>query len=189
MILVELGERAFEGEFAARDLQALDQIAGAHEQNAPSIVDEGEADGCRQMALAAAGRAEQQEIGALFQPAIARGERHDLCLGDHRHRLEVEAGERFADRQSGFGQVTLDAAAAAIGDLVLGERCQEARGRPTFLVGLLGELGPHQFDGGQAQVGEQEFDARGIDRIGRFHATPPSRTRAAFGAQTAASSS
>ena len=86
-------------------------------------------------------------------------------------------GERFADRQSCFGQVTLDAAATAIGDLVLGERRQEASGRPTFLVGLLGELGPHQFDGGQAQVGEQQLDARSVDRIGRLHATPPSRTR------------
>src|ERR1700704_5478417 len=36
MILVELGERTFEGELAARDLQALDEIAGAHEQHAPS---------------------------------------------------------------------------------------------------------------------------------------------------------
>jgi len=141
------------------------------------------------MALAAAGRPEQQEIGALFEPAIACGERHDLCLADHRHRLEVEAGERFADRQSCFGQVTLDAAATAIGDLVLGKRCEEASGRPTFLVGLLGELGPHQFDGGQAQVGEQQLDTRSVDRIGRLHATPPSRTRSAFGARTAASSS
>jgi hypothetical protein len=64
MILVELGERTFEGEFAARDLQALDEIAGAHEQHAPSVLDEREPDGCREMALAAAGRAEQQEIGA-----------------------------------------------------------------------------------------------------------------------------
>jgi hypothetical protein len=31
VILVELGERAFEREFAACDLQALDEIAGAHE--------------------------------------------------------------------------------------------------------------------------------------------------------------
>jgi hypothetical protein len=44
--------------------------------------------------------------------------------------------------------VTLDAAATAIGDLVLGESGQKASGRPTFLVGLFGELGPHQFDGG-----------------------------------------
>ena len=57
MILVELGERTFEGELAARDLQALDEIAGAHEQDAPSVLDEREPDGCREMALAAAGRA------------------------------------------------------------------------------------------------------------------------------------
>ena len=71
MILIELGERTFEGELAARDLQALDEIAGAHEQHAPSVLDESESDGCRKMALASAGRAEQQEIGALVEPAIA----------------------------------------------------------------------------------------------------------------------
>src|SRR5213078_2099130 len=57
MILVELGERTFEGELAARDLQALDEIAGAHEQHAPSVLDECEPDGCRKVALASAGRA------------------------------------------------------------------------------------------------------------------------------------
>ncbi len=57
MVLVELGERTFEGELAARDLQALDEIAGAHEQHAPSVLDEREGDGCGEMALAAAGRA------------------------------------------------------------------------------------------------------------------------------------
>jgi hypothetical protein len=40
----------------ARDLQALDEIAGAHEQHAPSVLDEPEPDGCRKMALASAGR-------------------------------------------------------------------------------------------------------------------------------------
>jgi hypothetical protein len=57
MILVELGERVFEGEFTACDLQALDQLACAHEQYAPSVLDERKPDGCREMALAAAGRA------------------------------------------------------------------------------------------------------------------------------------
>jgi hypothetical protein len=56
MILVELGERVFEGEFTACDLQALDQIACAHEQYAPSVLDERKPDGCREMALAAADR-------------------------------------------------------------------------------------------------------------------------------------
>jgi hypothetical protein len=75
----------------------------------------------------------------------------------------------------------------AIGDLVLGERREEASGRPAFLVGLLGELCPHQFYGGQPQVGKQQLDARGVDRIGGLHATPPSST--VFGVCTTASSS
>ena len=40
------GDRAFESEFAAGDLQALDEFAGAHEQHPPSVLDEGEADRC-----------------------------------------------------------------------------------------------------------------------------------------------
>ena len=71
MILVELGERAFESEFAACDLQALDEIADSHEYHAPSILDECEPDGCCEMALAAAGWAEQEQIGALFEPSVA----------------------------------------------------------------------------------------------------------------------
>jgi len=51
---------------------------------------------------------------------------------------------------------------------MLGERREEASRGPAFLVGLLGELGPHRFDGEQPQVGEEELDARGIDRIGRL---------------------
>ena len=181
--------RAFEGELAARDLQPLDEIGGAGEQHAPAVLDEREADGCRQMALAAAGRAEQQQIGALVQPAIAGGERHDLRLADHRHGLEVEGVEGLAGGQPGFGEMALDAAAAALGDLVLGERGEEAGGGPAFLVGLLGELGPHQLDGGQAQLGEQQLDAGGVDRIGRRHATTSIGARSASTARTAASSS
>ena len=138
------------------------------------------------MAFAAARRAEQQNVGALRKPAVARCERHHLRLADHRHRLELEVGERLAGGQSCFRQVTFDATTTAIGDLVLGERGQETSSRPTFLVGLLGELFPHQLDGRQAQVGEQQFDARNIGRIGGLHATPPASTEAA---RTAASSS
>ena len=118
------------------------------------------------MALAAAGRAEQQDIGALVEPAVAGGKRHDLRLADHRHGVEVEGVERLARRQTGLGEMPLDAAATAIGHLVLGERREEAGGRPAFLVGCCGELGPHQLDGGQAQLAEQELDAGGIDGVG-----------------------
>src|SRR5216684_7646486 len=114
VILVELGDRAFEAEFAACDLQALDEFAGAHEQHAPSVVDESKPDGCREMALAGAGWAEQEQIGALFEPAVAGGERHHLRLADHRDDLEVEIRECLADRQTRFGEMALDAATAAL---------------------------------------------------------------------------
>jgi hypothetical protein len=39
-----------------------------------------------------------------------------------------------------------DAAAAPISHLVFGEHREEAGRRPSFLVGLLSELGPHQLD-------------------------------------------
>ena len=55
-------------------------------------------------------------------------------------------------------------------DLVLGERGEEAGGRPALLVGLLGELGPDQLDARQAQLGEQQLDARGVDGVARRHA-------------------
>jgi hypothetical protein len=42
--LSSLASATFERAFAACDLQALDEIAGAHEQHAPSILDECEAD-------------------------------------------------------------------------------------------------------------------------------------------------
>ena len=166
--------RAFEGELAARDLQALDEIGGAGEQHAPAVLDEGEPEGCRQMALAAAGRAEQQEIGALLEPAVAGGERHDLRLADHRHGVEVEGVERLARRQSASARwrsmrrrprsaISCSASAAR----------KRAAGQPS-LSACCGELGPDQLDGGQAQIGKQEFEAGGVDRIGRLHATPPS---------------
>ena len=104
-----------------------------------------------------------------------------MSFADHRHGVEVEVGESFADGQPRFGEMTLDATAATIGNFMLGERGEETRRRPTFLVGLFGELVPHQFDGGQAQLGEQEFDAGSIDGVCRLHARPPSKTRAAFG--------
>jgi len=72
---------------------------------------------------------------------------------------------------------------------MFGERREEASRGPAFLIGLLGKLSPHQLDGGQPQVGEEKVDARGIDRVGRLHATPPSQTKSVFGARTAANSS
>ena len=120
------------------------------------------------MALAAARRAEQQECWRLLSnQASPDGQRHHLRLRDHRHGLEVEVGERLAGRQSRLGEMPLDATTATVGHLVLGKRRQEARCRPAFLVGLRGELGPHQLDARQAQFAQQQLDAGGINRVDR----------------------
>jgi len=56
MEFVELGNGGFESEFAAGNLQSLDEIGGAGEQHAPAIFDKGEAESRRKVALAAACR-------------------------------------------------------------------------------------------------------------------------------------
>ena len=65
--------------------------------------------------------------------------------------------------------MALDAAAAAIGRFVLGERRKEPCGGSALLVGLFGELGPHQLDARQAQFGQQKFDASGINLVAARH--------------------
>ena len=56
MEFIELGDGGFESEVATRNLQPLDQIDGAGEQDAPAVFDEREAERCRKVALAAAWR-------------------------------------------------------------------------------------------------------------------------------------
>ena len=94
----------------------------------------------------AARRSEQQDVGALAEPGVPRRQRHHLSLGDHRHGLEVEGGERLSGWQACLGHVALNAPAAAIGEFMPGKSGKEAGRRPALLVGLGGELGPHQLD-------------------------------------------
>ena len=140
------------------------------------------------MALAAAGRAKEQDIGTLIKPAVAGGERHDLRLADHGHGVEVEGVEGLARWQTRAGKMPLDTAATAIGHLVFGECSQEAGSRPTLLVGTRGQGGPHQLDGGQAQLAQQEFDAGSVDGVVARHAATSS-PEAGSTTWTAASSS
>jgi hypothetical protein len=56
VIFVEPGNSGFERELAAGNLQPLDEIGGAGEQNAPAVLDKSEAQCRREMAFAAAGR-------------------------------------------------------------------------------------------------------------------------------------
>jgi hypothetical protein len=55
--------------------------------------------------------------------------------------------------------VPLDAAARAVGRLLLGEDRQESRRRPAFLVGLGRDFRPDRLDARQAQLVEQQFES------------------------------
>lgn len=106
--------------------------------------------------------------------------------------LEVEAGQRIAGRQSGFSEVALEAAAAAVSRLVLGQGGEELGRWPSFLVGLRGELGPDGLHARQAQLGEQQLDAASVDGHGCRHGATSRPASAVSGvdvASTAASSS
>src|SRR6266853_1456808 len=100
LVTVELCNRAFEGQIATSDLELLYEIGRTREQHAPSVLDQGKPERCREMALATARWSEEQNVGAFLQPGIARRQRHDLGFRDHWHGLEVERSERLAGGQT-----------------------------------------------------------------------------------------
>jgi hypothetical protein len=128
-----------------------------------AVLDEGPAEGGRSVALAAAGWAEQQQVGTLLEPGVAGGERHQAGLAEHRHDGEVEAVERLVGRQPGLGEMTLDATPGPLGDLELGQGGEEPSGGPSLLVGARGPVGPEAADGGQAELVQQHRQAGGVD--------------------------
>ena len=69
--------------------------------------------------------------------------------------------------------MTFEATAASFHHLLFGKSGQEAGGRPAFLVRGLRQSGPDQLDAGQPQFAEQQFDAGGVDLVGRIHAASP----------------
>jgi len=86
---------------------------------------------------------------------LAGGERVDLGLRDHRHGIEVEGVEALAGEQAGLPEMAFDAPSAALGELVLDEGCEEARGGPALGVGPLGEALPEPVDRRQPQIGDR----------------------------------
>ena len=119
------------------------------------------------MALSAAGRPEQQQVCAFLQPGVTGSDGRDLGSGNHRHGLEGECIEGLSGKQACFGKMPLDAAAITLGQFMLGDSGQEAGCGPTFLVGLLGELGPQQLDGWQSQFVEEKAEPCGIGYVVR----------------------
>src|SRR3546814_8580202 len=51
------------------------------------------------MRFSSAGRAEQDQVCAIFEPAVSGTDRHHLRLRYHRNRVAVERIERFSRQQ------------------------------------------------------------------------------------------
>ena len=122
------------------------------------------------MRFAAARRAEEDQVGAFFEPGVASGKRHDLGFRDHRHGVEVEAVEGLGRRQAGVVEMAGYAPARALGDLMLGQGDEEACGGPSLLVGARGEVGPDELDRRKAQLDQEQGEPGGVGRVG-LHAT------------------
>ena len=152
-------------QFTSSDLEFLDNIGGAGEENPPAVFDQGETEGGREMAFAAAGWSEQDEVGSLIEPDVAGGEGHDLRLADRGHGREVESLEGFAGWPVGFVEMPFDAAPGTSGDFVFDERDKEAGGGPALFIGAFGELLPEGFDRGEPEIAQQQGDAASVDRI------------------------
>jgi len=64
-----------------------------------------------------------------------------------------------------------EAALTSVGELLLGERGNKARGGRAFL----GERAPDELRAGEARFGKKKIDACGVDFVVRLHAVAPSR--------------
>ena len=172
MVFVELGDGGFERELAARDLELLDEIGGAGEQHAPAVLDQGEADGRGEMAFAAARRAEQDQVGALLEPAVARAQSAmtwALARPSARHRRRscrgVLPGGRRASarcrsmRRRSRSAISCSARAAR----------KRAAGHPS-LSARAAKSGQACLMAGRRRSLQDEGQALCVDRLGGGHA-------------------
>ena len=118
------------------------------------------------MGFPAAWPAGQNQVGALIDPAVPGADRRNMRFGDHRHRVELKAVEGFSRRPPRVGEVAFNTAAVAFGDLMFGQRGEEARGGPAFLVRAFGEARPALFERGQPEIVEKLGQTGAIDALG-----------------------
>ena len=171
--LVELRDGGLKDEITARLLELLDQIGGAAEEDAVAVLDQRQPDRGSQMRLADPRRAEQQDVAALSDPAVAGGDGVDMGLGQHGDGREVEGLECLSGQQARLREMSFDAAAVAFGQFMLHQGAEQTGGGPAFLVGLFSKARPERLDGWQAQFVQGQGEARGID-LGTRHAAAPS---------------
>ena len=126
MEFVQLRDGAFQEEIAPGLLQLLSQVGGSCEEHAVAFLDKGQADGRAEMRLADAGRTEQQNVAALSDPAVARGDGADMRFGHHGDGCEVEGLQRLSWQQSGLCQMSFDPAAITFSQFMFHQGAEQA---------------------------------------------------------------
>jgi len=139
---------------------------GAGEQYAPGPPStRAKPSAAAKVALAPPGGSNNSKFGAVVQTRRhRRASAMTWALLITGTASKSKAVEGLAGRQPGFGEVAFEPARAALGNLVFGQCCQEASGRPAFLVGLSGKRSPHQFYWRAARRGATRCGPRRRDR-------------------------
>src|SRR5215469_15341648 len=109
------------------------------------------------------GGAEDQDIAALLDPGVAFGQRHHMGFADGENGAEVEGGESFTVRQTGFGHMASDTPGGAFGQLVVAHRGEETGTAPALAIGAGAKLLPDAADRRQAQSVQHHRQLGGVD--------------------------
>lgn len=136
------------------------------------------------MALAGAGRAEDDDVVAVVDPVASVGEDADQAFGQSGQAAEVEVVERLAGGQLGLGAVALEASARPVGEFLFGQLGEVAVVGPAFALCPVGERPPHVLHGGHAQFLEHAVHLGVVHDEGLLGArrASPSMRRAPSGA-------
>ena len=177
MVLVEPGDGGFESEFAAGDLQPLDEVGGAGEQHAPTVFDKGEAESCRQSAScrrqAARTDSRLAPLPNQASPAASAMTCALLTTGTaskSKVSRVLPGGSRASARWRSMRR------RLALGHLMLGQAARKrAAGQPS-LSAWAASVGPDLLDSGQPQLGEEQREAGGVDWDRSFSCRTSART-------------
>src|SRR5207245_2950010 len=130
---------------------------GRGEARLEAVLDGAVGDGDRQVGLAGAGRAAEDEPGAVgdeFGPQDAAEERQT----DGALEGKVILVDRLEEGEAGATHAALDARLSAVGDLLGDEQRQEVAVAKTLALGPLREVGVEPPHGRQVQAAKQAVE-------------------------------
>lgn len=172
--LVELVDGGFELEFAAGDLQLLDEIGRSGEQHPPAVVVSARPMAAARWLLPPPGGPNSRILAPLASQPSPAAIAMTLALETIGTASKVKLLRVFPGGRWGLGKMPLDRAVGALGQLMLGDGREEAGGGPSLPIGLLGKLRPECLDRRYAELIEHNAEPGFVDAMSALlHATSP----------------